>query len=180
VFDMSSKLENGVPKTVVWRTGTTRLIWCGTWFSDDKMYYGCIGGLARNNLYDTDDSYTMTVTTGWLSLGTPDSLKHFKKLILSLTGGGGQTATVRWSVDFDENNVRTRTFTLETANDPDEYNVGEYNVAEFSSGLGTAAFGIQLSNSAKFIKLQVDLPVSASAVTINNAQIFYQQGRVSA
>ena len=181
VFDLSSRVpEVGLPKTFVWRTGTSRPAYCGAYFSDDLMYFGTSGGLANNNLYDSADSYTMTVATGWLSLGVPDSLKHFKKLILSLTGGGGQTATVRWSVDFDENNVRTRTFTLETAADPDEYNVGEYNVAEFSTGLGTAQFGIQLSNSAKFIKIQVDLPVSASEVTVNNAQIFYIMGRVSA
>jgi hypothetical protein len=181
VFDLSSKVNgtNG-PKTVIWRMSATRPAYCGAWFSDELMYYGTLGGLANNNLYDSSDSYTMTVTTGWLSLGAPDSLKHFKKLILSLTGGGGQTATVRWYVDFDENNVRTRTFTLETAADPDEYNVGQYNIAEFSTGLGTAEFGIQLSNSAKFIKLQIDLPVSASQVTLNNAQLFSQMGRVKA
>jgi hypothetical protein len=179
VFDLSSKINNAGPKTVIWRMGD-RPAYCGTWFNDDLMYYGTTGGLARNNLYDTDDAYTLTVITGWLSLGAPDSLKHFKKLILSLTGGGGQVATVKWYVDFDMNNVRTRTFTLETAADPDEYNVGEYNVAEFSTGLGTAEFGIQLSNSAKFIKLEVNLPVSASQVTINNAQLFSQMGRVKA
>jgi hypothetical protein len=180
VFDLSSKIEgtNG-PKTVIWRMGE-RPAYCGTWFSNDLMFYGTTGGLANNNLYDADDSYTMIVATGWMSLGAPDSLKHFKKLILSLTGGGGQLATVRWFVDFDESTVRTRTFTLQTTADPDEYNIGEYNTAEFSNGLGTAEFGIQLSNSAKFIKIQVDLPVSASQVTINNAQLFSQLGRVKA
>jgi hypothetical protein len=179
LFDMSSKVDGTpTPKTFIWRTGATRPIYCGTWFSDEKMYYGCVGGLARNNLYDADDDYDLVVTSGWMSLGAPDSLKHFKKLILSLTGGGGQDATVKWYVDFDDNNVRTRTFTLETAADPDEYNVGEYNVAEFSSGLGTAAFGIHLSNSAQFIKLEITLPVSAALVTINNAQMLYQLGRV--
>jgi len=179
VFDLSSRLDNGVPKTVIWRMGT-RPAYCGAYFSNDLMFYGTTGGLANNDLYDTDDSYTMTVETGWMSLGDPNSLKHFKKLILSLTGGGGQSATVKWYVDFDLNNVRTRTFTLETAADPDEYNVGEYNIAESSSGLGTAEFGIQLSNSAKFIKLEINLPVSASLVTINNAQLFHQMGRVKA
>jgi hypothetical protein len=120
------------------------------------------------------------VVTGWLSLGAPDSLKHFKKLILSLTGGGGQIATVRWYVDFNEATVRSRTFTLATGADPDEWGIAEYGLAEFSTGLGTAEFGIQLSNSAKFIKIQIELPVSATETTINNAQIFFQQGRVKA
>ncbi len=180
VFDVSTKVpQTSFPRTMIWRMGT-RPAYCGVYFSDDLMYYGTTGGLARNNLYDADDSYTMTIATGWLSLGAPDSLKHFKKLILSLTGGGGQTATVRWYVDFDENNVRSRTFTLETAADPDEWGTMEWGSFEWSTGLGTAEFGIQLSNSAKFIKIQVDLPVSASEVTVNNAQIFFQMGRVKA
>jgi hypothetical protein len=179
VFDLSSKINGAGPKTLIWRMGE-RPAYCGAHFSNDLMFYGTTGGLANNNLYDADDEYTMTVVTGWLSLGAPDSLKHFKKLILSLTGGGGQAAVVKWYVDFDMNNVRTRAFTLETAGDPDEYGVGEYNVAEFSTGLGTAEFGIHLSNSAKFIKLEINLPVSAAAVTINNAQLFSQMGRVKA
>ncbi len=181
VFDMANRVpEVGAPVTTVWRTGT-RPVYHAAYWTDDLMYFAgtnaTVGGLFKYEAYDTNDSYTAIVTTGWLSLENPATLKHLKKMLLNVRGGGGQTGFLRWYVDFNETDVFSATFTLGTTQNSSYYNVAEYNVGEYTSGVAVTELYVQMSQSAKYIKFSIELPVGGSEITLSNAQAFFTQGR---
>lgn len=176
-FDMSRAQGGEGPATTVWQMGTRDIYHGATW-TDDAMWYGTVGGLADNSEYDATDSYNFVVETGWLSLGLSSTLKHLKTMLINARGGSGQTATLKWYVDFNEGAFRSATFTLSSAEAPAEYGIAEYNVDEFTTGITAVDSRMHLGNSAKFVKFVVSIPISGRTVTINNAQVFTNRGRI--
>jgi hypothetical protein len=177
-FDLSQKVPQiNVPRVCVWRMGA-RPVFHAVYYSDDTMFYAGTGYLFVNETYDATDDYTMLVETGWLSLESPTSLAHLKALGLNLRGGSGQLGTLRWYVDFDETRSRTRTFWLGSVTSSSEYNVAQYNINEFSTGSASGDFKINIGGTCKFVKFEIAFPVEGSEITLNNAQAYYNMGRL--
>ena len=179
LFDFGHRMQgSNIPRMFIWRMGTAKKLYCGMWWSDDVMEFGGASGVYRMNTYNASDSYDMQITTGWLSLGGAERLDVFKRMMLNITGGGGQTITLRWYADFLSNSVRSVQFSLTSGQTVYEFGVAEYEDAEYSSGVSTAELYQQIGGSGKVIQLDLTIPVAGTAVTINNSALFYKQGRV--
>lgn len=179
LFDLGRRVQDtGAPRMFIWRMGSAKTMYCGLWWSDEVMEFGGAGGMYRMNTYNSNDAYDMQITTGWLSLGGAERLDTFKRFMLNLTGGGGQTATLTWYADFLLNSGRSVQFTLDSAQTVYEFGVAEYEAAEYSGGQTTAELYQQIGGSGKVIQLDITIPVSGTAITINNAALFFKQGRI--
>jgi len=179
LFDMGQKVpETNYPRMFIWSTGVTKPLLCGLWWTDETMWYGGKAGMFTMEAFDANDEYTMTIKTGWLSLGGPERMDAFKKFMINLSGGSGQTATLKWYVDFNENSVRSLTFTLDSSQTVYEFNVDEYEDAEFTPGTVTAETYLNIGGNGKVIQLELQIPLQGAAVTINNTMLFFKQGRV--
>lgn len=178
VFDQANRVpELNVPRSTVW-TMSNRPVYCAVYGADDTMYFGGDAGIFDYVDYDVNDSYRFTIHTGWLSLGDPAALKHFKKVLMNITGGAGQQGFIKWRVDFNDNQTFSTTFDLGSTATVYYYGVAEYNIAEYAAGVLIEDIYAQIGNSAKFIKFIVDIPVEGSQISLNNLQAFVTKGRV--
>lgn len=175
-LDMS-RAQQRPPVMTEWTLGSRPTYHAAVW-TDDSLWYAVTGGLGDNSAYDADDSYDMELSTGWLSFGMSPVLKHLKTLLLSTRGGDGQTAVLKWSMDFKDSVVRSRSFALSSGQDSAEYGVAEYNVDEYTGGISAIDSDIKLGGSGKFVKFTFVLPVSGRQVTVDNAQVFTNRGRI--
>lgn len=179
VFDFGQRVPGTqLPRLFIWRMGATKFPRCGLYFSDGLMWYGSKSGMYTMESFDVTDAYTMSVTTGWLSLGGPERIDMYKRAMVNLSGGSGQTALLKWAVDFDDNTERSVGFTLDSSSVVYEYNVDEYTVAEYGSGAATAEVYMNLGGAGKVIKFTLEIPVQGYAVTLNNMLVFTKQGRI--
>jgi len=178
VYDISNKVPDiDVPRMTVWGM-SNRPIYCAAFYSDNLMYFGGASGLYRYSTFDATDAYRFTISTGWLSLGDPSSLKHFKKVVMNIRGGSAQSGFIKWKTDFNENQTFSAVFTLGANQTTYYYGVAEYNISEYSSGVLIDDIYTQIGNSAKFIKFTIDIPIQGSAISLNNMQAFVTKGRV--
>jgi hypothetical protein len=178
LFDLGRRIpQSNIPRMFVW-TMTTTPLHCALWWTDETMWYGAASGLYTMEAFDVTDEYTMSITTGWLSLGGPERMDAFKRFMVNLTGGSGQVATLKWYVDFNESSERSVQFTLSSSQTVYEYNIDSYGTAEYGSGAATEEIYRQIGGNGKVIKLTLDIPISGYELTLNNALLFYKQGRI--
>lgn len=179
LFDFGQKIPQvDAPRMFIWRMGTARTLYCGVWTAAEQMAFGGAAGMFDMESFDTGQSYTMTLTTGWLSLGGPERMDQFKKVMLNLTGGSGQTASLRWAVDFNPNSLRTITFNLDSDQTVYEFNVAEFEAAEFSSGQATVELYLNIGGNGKVIQLTLEIPIEGNSITLNNSLMQFKQGRI--
>jgi len=141
------------------------------------MYFSGKSGMYDYWEYDADDSYTFTITTGWMSLESGAQLKHFKRAMLNLVGGAGQIGILKWYLDFDEAVYDSAVFTMQTTGDSDYYMVDQYEEGEFTSGTSAGNTYIPLSGSGSYIKLSMEIPVDGTAIALNNLLLAFNMGR---
>lgn len=171
--------RNGAyPAATKWTFSAARLPYHGTQWTDDALWFGMVGGLGHAKDYDSTDSYTMTVETGWLSLGDQSALKHLKRVAVNLYGGHGQTAVLKWFTDFNDASLSSRAFTLQSSAPPAEYGIAQFNISEFTAGQQANDHFVQAGSSFRFVKFALEFPVSAREVSLNSMLIYFVGGRV--
>ncbi len=178
LFDLGNMVPGTqIPRTTVWRMGATRPVYHGLFWTDGVMYLAGKSGMYDYIEYDSTDSYTFEITTGWMSFGDGSLLKHLKRLILNLVGGAGQDGILKWYIDFDETLFNSTVFEMQTTGDPDYYNIDQYEEAEYSSGISAGNTYVSISGSGNYFKLSIEIPVVGSAVALNNALVAFTMGR---
>lgn len=180
LFDLGRHMgdQGKAPRMFVWTMGASKVQFHGAYSDDRKMYFAGLGGLYTMETYESGDAYTMSITSGWLSFGGAERLDIYKRVMVNITGGGGQTATLKWSVDFNNNSERSYQFELSSDQVVYEFNVAEYNLAEYTSGVSMAEVYMNISGTGKVIQISLEIPINGTAVTLNNVIAFYKQGRV--
>jgi hypothetical protein len=178
VFDLANRIQNtSLPTMTVWRMGD-RPLYHGAYWTDDSMYFGGTGGVYDYTRHDVVETFTMTLATGWLSLGDGSTLKHLKRALLNVRGGSGQRGTLKWYVDFDDARANSVQFSLSAAQPPAQFNANEFGSSSFSPGRTINDVYTAIGNSAKYVKFVIELPVNGFEAVVNNFQVFFTQGRV--
>lgn len=198
----SQGTDVGSPRVTQW-VDESKILGCFTSNPQGQLLCGSTNGMYIYSGYgSTSNKYTFRFTTGWLGLNNPAALKHFKKILVTLRGGSGQTGVVSWSRDFKDT-YRYVTFEMGTENAAYEYGVHEYNdlddVGVLYGGVGPgtvtnpddfvlSAFYtegqlvedkyVQIGSSAKFIRIRVELEIEGDIVSLYNMTVFDTRGKL--
>ena len=90
-------------------------------------------------------------------------------------GGGGETFSVKWDVDYGSN-YASKVFSF-PASASGEYGVDEYTVAEYSVGAVINRKNLTLSKTGRVFQLGVEASIDGSPLSIQQIDIFVKGGR---
>ena len=83
--------------------------------------------------------------------------------------------SVKWDVDYGSN-YASKVFTI-PATVSSEYGLGEYGIAEYSSGTPITRKGLTLSKTGRVFQLGVEAVINGSPLSIQQIDIFVKGGR---
>lgn len=173
-FDLRSSLEDGSLRATTW-TSVTFNSFC-TLRSRDLLLGTSLRVSTYGGYLDAgSEKYTMSYYTTYLDAGAPSNLKMLKDVALLLIDGGSATISVKWDVDYGSN-YASKVFSV-PATISSEYGVGEYGIAEYSSGTPITRKGLTLSKTGRVFQIGIEALINGSPLSIQQIDIFVKGGR---
>jgi hypothetical protein len=173
-FDMRAPLQDGSHRATTW-TGIEPLAMVRR--RNGVIYFGHPLGISQYTGYlDNNATYLMRYFSIPLDFGNAANLKFLKTFTITLIGGSNAQTTLSWSYDY-EYNYQQRTFSF-GGGDLAEYNVDEYNIAEYTPGILIRRPSVQGSGSGTVVTVGVQSIMNGSLISIQKIDILALIGRL--
>lgn len=173
-FDVKLYSSGQVVRATVWDSINP---FCACTRKNKDLVFGFSGGwIGKYNEYlDNASTYIMKFRSGWIDVGAGTTKAIWKKMKAYLASQFDVNTTASWGFDFD---VAERTQVKPiVGQDAAEWNVGEYNIAEYGSGNKLSAIQYALSGTGSVIRCGVQAEINNGAVSFNKIDLFFKGGR---
>jgi hypothetical protein len=124
---------------------------------------------------DNGTVYRLQYYTNYFDFDAATSLKILKKIGWVLIGGTNQSVAVKWGFDYSEGYQAT-TYNLDTAT-VYEYGIGEYNIAEYSSGIVLDRFSVNAGGQGTVMQLGLEADINGNPLSIQKIDVGIKQGK---
>lgn len=172
-FDTRGLLQNGAYRTTRW---TTTRHYCFTSLQDDTLLVGNENGISKYDGYlDNDATYTVRYESNFLSFGSNTTIKFLKKVVPTLIGGAGLTATIKWGYGFSDS-FRSQTLTLNDGSIA-YFNEDEFEAAEFNSGSIAQTVRLNATGSGNLIKIGLEAVIDDAPLSLQEFNLHATVGR---
>ena len=171
-FDMRQPLEDGSARVTIWNN-MDFTAW-NAW--ENTVYMAHEDGLAEYRGYqDNGQAYRMVYFTNYFDLGNASQTKILKRLAITVIGATGQDFVVKSGFDYSDvyNNYPLTVRQATTY----EYNIAEYNEAEYSGGNLVDNVRVAGSGSGSVLQLGFEADLNGGALSIQKMDIYVKQGR---
>jgi len=173
-FDMRGMLEDGSHRATLWDSLDPL---CFHVNRDGDILIGKINGIAKYTGYlDDSSTYEMQYYSNPISFGNASMLKFLKKIAMTIIGGSGVTAFLKWAYDY-KYDYKSVTYTL-SGGAIAEYNTAQYNVDEFTSGVIITRPSINSSGSGYVVTVGLTSNINGAALSIQQIDVLALLGRV--
>ena len=172
-FDLRGRLQNGAARVSIWDSiepTALHVTYTGDLLIGKAGYLGKYFGFL-----DDADTYRLRYYTNYFDLGSPTTIKFLKKGNFVVVGGVGQNVALKYGFDYI-NSYRSITKQLRTGS-VYEYNIGEYAIAEFSSGLVLDEVNSNLGGSGSIMQLGFEADINAAPLSIQKIDIYVKAGK---
>jgi hypothetical protein len=172
-FDLRGRLQNGAARATIWDSiepTALHVTYAGDLFIGKEGYLGKYFGFL-----DDASTYRMRYYTNYFDLGSPTSIKFLKKGNFVVVGGVGQDVALKYGFDYI-NSYRSITKQL-SAGAVYEYGIGEYAIAEFSSGLLLEEVRSNLGGSGSILQLGFEADINQNPLSIQKIDIYVKAGK---
>ena len=172
-FDLRGRLQNGAARATIWDSiepTALHVTYAGDLFIGKEGYLGKYFGFL-----DDASTYRIRYYTNYFDLGSPTTMKFLKKGNFVVIGGVGQDVALKYGFDYI-NSYRSITKQL-SAGAVYEYGIGEYAIAEFSSGLLLEEVRSNLGGSGSIIQLGFEADINQSPLSIQKIDIYVKAGK---
>jgi hypothetical protein len=172
-FDLRGRLQNGAARATVWDSiepTALHVTYTGDLFVGQKGYIGKYFGFL-----DDTEKYRLRYYTNYFDLGGPTTLKFLKKGNFVVVGGVGQDVALKYGFDYI-NSYRSITKKLRAGN-VYQYGIGEYAIAEYSSGLVLEEVNSNLGGSGSIMQLGFEADINSAPLSIQKIDIYVKAGK---
>ncbi len=172
-FDLRGRLQNGAARVTIWDSlepTALHVTYTGDLLLGKEGYLGKYFGFL-----DDTAKYRLRYYTNYFDLGSPTTMKFLKKGNFVVVGGVGQDVALKYGFDYI-NSYRSITKKLRTGS-VYEYNIGEYAIAEFSSGLVLEEVNSNLGGSGSIMQLGFEADINQSPLSIQKIDIYVKAGK---
>ena len=172
-FDLRGRLQNGAARVTIWDSiepTALHVTYTGDLLIGKAGYLGKYFGFL-----DDTAKYRLRYYTNYFDLGSPTTMKFLKKGNFVVVGGVGQDVALKYGFDYI-NSYRSITKQLRTGS-VYEYNIGEYAIAEFSSGLVLEEVNSNLGGSGSIMQLGFEADINQSPLSIQKIDIYVKAGK---
>jgi hypothetical protein len=172
-FDLRGRLQNGAARVTIWDSiepTALHVTYTGDLLLGKEGYLGKYFGFLDDTV-----KYRLRYYTNYFDLGSPTTMKFLKKGNFVVVGGVGQDVALKYGFDYI-NSYRSITKQLRTGS-VYEYNIGEYAIAEFSSGLVLEEVNSNLGGSGSIMQLGFEADINQSPLSIQKIDIYVKAGK---
>jgi hypothetical protein len=172
-FDMRGALQDGSARVTIWDALDPKALFVN---QSKELLLGKPGYIAKYfGHLDNASTYRLQYYTNYFDFGSPTALKVLKKIGFVIIGGSGDAVAIKWGFDYKEN-YNSETKTLDTGA-VYEYNVGEYNIAEFSNGIILDQFQINAGGTGAVMQLGLEAELNGDPLSIQKIDVYVAQGK---
>ena len=172
-FDMRTSLQDGSARTTIWSSIEPK---CFIVTNNKELYLGKPGYIGKYFGHsDNGTQYRLIYYTNYFDFDSPTIEKIMKQIGFVVIGGINQDVSIKWGFDYTENYFSS-TKTLDTGSIY-EYNIGEYNIAEFSNGIVLDKFKIQAGGKGSVMQIGLEAEINGNPMSIQRIDIYIKQGK---
>jgi hypothetical protein len=172
-FDTRSRLQDGSARVTIWDSLQPKSF-CITQAKElligQTSYIGKYFGHSDNGT-----AYRLQYFTNYFDFDAATKLKILKKIGWVLIGGTNQPVAVKWGFDYTEGYQAT-TYRLDTAV-VYEYGIGEYNIAEYTSGIVLDRFSINAGGQGTIMQLGLEADINGNPLSIQKIDVAVKAGK---
>lgn len=156
-----------VPTTLVRRKNDDILATIVT--SDGQLY-------KYDGQQDNGSPIIFEYRSGWTDLGGQGFIKMLKRMNIVFFADGAITVNFKWAYDFlDTYTTKAQTFV--SGGVAAEYGIGEWNIGEFSGGVGINSGKVQGSGTGEYIKFGISVSISGNQFSLQQLDLYAKIGR---
>lgn len=172
-FDTRSALPDGAMRVTIWDSIEPKAFFVT---QDKNLFIGKPGYIGKYFGHtDNTSSYRLQYYTNYFDFDAPTTLKLLKKIGWVLVGGSNQSVAVKWGFDYSEGYQAT-TYTLDIAV-VYEYNIGEYNIAEYASGIVLDRFSVNAGGQGTVMQLGLEADINGNPLSIQKIDVGIKKGK---
>jgi hypothetical protein len=172
-FDMRTPLQDGSARTTIW-TNIEPKSFLVT--AAKQLYIGKPGYIGRYfGHLDNAATYRLKYFTNYFDFDSPTKEKILKQIGMVLIGGSSQEIAIKWGFDYNENySAVTKQLASGVAY---EYNIGEYNIAEYSDGIVLDKFKSHVGGKGPIMQVGLEADINGNPLSIQRIDIYTKQGK---
>lgn len=175
VLDMRTALEDGSARITTWISFPVKALLRRR---NRDILFGVVNGIGQYEGYtDNGDRYRMKFFTNYLDFGAPTVLKMVKKIKATVLGGAQQNFIFKLGYDYIGSSF-SFPFTIPD-NGPYEYNIDEYEDAQYTGGLAVEVINSPGLGSGNVIQIGFECNVDGSPVSVQKVDLFVKTGKLS-
>ncbi len=172
-FDTRAPLQDNSMRVTIWDSIEPKAF---TVTQDKNLLIGKPGYIGKYYGHsDNGTAYRLQYFTNYFDFDASTALKILKKIGWVLIGGTNQSVAVKWGFDYSEGYQAT-TYNLDTAT-VYEYGIGEYNIAEYTSGIVLDRFSINAGGQGTVIQLGLEADINGNPLSIQKIDVGLKQGK---
>jgi hypothetical protein len=173
-FDTKQSLQDGASRVTKWDNispTALRSLRNGDLYLGKNGYIGKYGGYLDDTL-----SYRFLYYTNNADLGNPNQISILKSITAVVIGGSNQFLTIKWGFDYSGAYQSENVFIPTQGSF--EYGVGEYAIADFTSGTPIKALTSNASNSGKIVQTGYEATINGTQLSIQKIEIQAKEGKI--
>ena len=175
-FDMRTALPDGSNRVTTWKHITPLSL---AKLDDNKIYIGKSDGIYEYKDYsDNGSSYTMSYFSNPTDFGNASNLKFLKKFNLTVISSATSSTTLNWGYDYSDKYNKKVITNLGPNNQPAEYGVAEYNIAEYATGIDIQTPKTNGTGSGSVVTVGIETVINGSPYSIQKIDIHALMGRL--
>jgi hypothetical protein len=172
-FDMRTPLQDGSARTTIW-TNIEPKAFLVT--AAKELYVGKPGYIGKYfGHLDNNTTYRLKYFTNYFDFDSPTKEKILKQIGMVLIGGSAQEIAIKWGFDYNENySAVTKKLATGIAY---EFNIGEYNIAEYSDGIVLDKFKAHVGGKGPIMQVGLEADINGNPLSIQRIDIYIKQGK---
>jgi hypothetical protein len=173
-FDTKQSLQDGASRVTKWDNispTALRSLRNGDLYIGKNGYIGKYGGYI-----DDTSSYRFSYYTNNADLGNPNQISILKSITAIVIGGSNQFLTIKWAFDYSGAYQSENVFIA--AQGYYEYGVGEYAIADFTSGIPIKALTSNASSAGKIVQTGYEATINGTQLSIQKIELQAKEGKI--
>ena len=173
-FDTKQSLQDGASRVTKWDNispTSLRSLRNGDLYIGKNGYIGKYGGYLDDTL-----TYRFLYYTNNADLGNPNQISILKSVTAIVIGGSNQFLTIKWGFDYSGAYQSENVF-IPTQGSY-EYGVGEYAIADFTSGIPIKALTSNASSAGKIVQTGYEATINGTQLSIQKIELQAKEGKI--
>ena len=172
-FDLKGQLDNGAYRVTRWPSNSFKSY---ERKPDGTLYIGFSEGVGTYSGHsDNGSSYRFRYYSPGLTFGDPSKLKILKKLRPTIVGANSATVFINWAYDL-QTAYKTQEYTVGNQQ-PAYYNIGEFNIAEFTGGELASRRAINTTGDGTIITIGMESDINGFPLSLQEINVLVLMGK---